>query len=319
MVGKVTPDSMLSASRLPAVMGMSKYRSPNDELQISIGAINGKASPNISNEAMEWGNHLESLILTETAKRLELSDLNTVHEKPYFHADWPICCSLDGTADGRGQVIKHDPDKGIYVMGAPSIILDGVGVLEAKLTSNLPEEQPELYRGPIQLQAQMDIVQAKWGALATLYRGTELRIFLFAPHQNTLDQIRDVACDFQNRLEIWRSEHRIEPYPAQNSKDADRLYANTSSDTEPVQLDDAAAEYANLILECKAEIDARAELINQAETMLKELLKDRTSGIAGKFKINWPMRHYAAKPEKITPAKEAYSIRQSTLQIKELK
>ena len=318
MVGKVTPDTILSASRLPAVMGMSKYRSANDELQVSIGAIAGKTPPNISNEAMDWGNQLEPMILAETAKRLELSDLQLTHEKPYFHESIPLCCSLDGLADGRSQLIKHDPDAGIYVMGAPSIVLDGLGVLEAKLTGNAPEEEPPLWRGAIQLQAQMDIMQAKWGAVATLYQGTKLRIFLFTPHQATLDRIKEVALDFQNRIEIYKNEHRIEAFPAQNSKDADRMYSVASSESEPVELDDAAAEYAKLILECKAEIEARTELINQCETQLKELLQDKPVGIAGKYKINWGMRNYKAQPEKITPAKEAYSVRQSTLTIKEL-
>jgi hypothetical protein len=267
---------------------------------------------------MDWGNQLEPMILAETAKRLELSDLQITHEKPYFHESIPLCCSLDGLADGRSQLIKHDPDAGIYVMGAPSIVLDGLGVLEAKLTGNAPEEEPPLWRGAIQLQAQMDIMQAKWGAVATLYQGTKLRIFLFTPHQATLDRIKQVALDFQNRLEIYKNEHRIEAFPAQNSKDADRMYSVASSESEPVELDDAAAEYAKLILECKAEIEARTELINQCETQLKELLQDKPLGIAGKYKVSWGMRNYKAQPEKITPAKEAYSVRQSTLTIKEL-
>jgi hypothetical protein len=32
MVNKVTPDTMLSASRLPGVLGLSKWSNPNDEL-----------------------------------------------------------------------------------------------------------------------------------------------------------------------------------------------------------------------------------------------------------------------------------------------
>jgi predicted phage-related endonuclease len=318
MVGKVTPNTILSASRLPAVMGMSKYRTANDELQVSIGAIAGKTPPDISNEAMDWGNQLEPVILAETAKRLELSDLQIVHEKPYFHETLPLCCSLDGLADGRSQLIKHDPDNGIFVMGAPSIVLDGLGVLEAKLTGNAPETEPPLWRGAIQLQAQMDIMQAKWGCVSTLYQGTKLHIFLFTPHQGTLDRIKEVALDFQNRLEIYKNEHRVEAYPAQNSKDADRMYANASSDSDPVELDDAAAEYARMILEFKAEIDSRSELINQMETQLKELLQDKPVGIAGNYKVSWPMRSYKAQPEKVTPAKEAYTVRQSTLTIKKL-
>jgi len=48
-------------------------------------------------------------------------------------------------------------------------------------------------------------------------------------------------------------------------------------------------------------------------------MKDFSSAQAGRYKVSWPMRHYKASPEKITPAKEAYSIRQSTLTIKEIK
>lgn len=185
MVGKVTPDSMLSASRLPAVLGLSKYRTPNDELLVSINAMNGQQRQDITNEAMTWGNELESIILRQTAERLQLTDMKLDHPKPFFHPTLPLCCSLDGLADGRGQILRTDPDAGIFVIGQESIELDGYGVLEAKLTSAPPEDLPSLARGPIQLQAQMDIMGFKWGALATLYRGTEMRIFLFAPHQNT--------------------------------------------------------------------------------------------------------------------------------------
>ena len=73
-----------------------------------------------------------------------------------------------------------------------------------------------------------------------------------------------------------------------------------------------------MILEFKAEIDSRSELINQMETQLKELLQDKPVGIAGNYKVSWPMRSYKAQPEKVTPAKEAYTVRQSTLTIKKL-
>jgi hypothetical protein len=33
MVGKVTPDTMASASLLPAIMGLSPWASPNDALE----------------------------------------------------------------------------------------------------------------------------------------------------------------------------------------------------------------------------------------------------------------------------------------------
>jgi predicted phage-related endonuclease len=317
MVSKVTPDTMLSASRLPAVMGLSRYRSPNEELDYSIRAIRGEEREDIGNEAMAWGNQLEPLILATAAERLQLTDLVAEHPEARFHAELPLCCSLDGTADGRGQVITSDPDKGIYVVGQDSITLDGVGVLEAKLTAVAPEEMPALYRGPVQLQAQMDIIQAKWGAVCVLYQGTELRVFLFAPHAQTLAGIAQVATEFQVKLEKFRANGEVDYYPPSSSKDADRMFPTANEEVK--QLDSYAEELARLIAGGKKKIKTINEDIEKAETELKTLLGNAARGIAGQFQISWPMRSYSATAQRIVPAKEAYSVRQSTLSIKEIK
>jgi hypothetical protein len=47
------------------------------------------------------------------------------------------------------------------------------------------------------------------------------------------------------------------------------------------------------------------------------MLGQASKGTVGRFEIRWPMRSYKAQPEKVVPAKDAYSIRQSTLSIKE--
>lgn len=318
MVSKVTPDTMLSASRLPAVMGMSKYRSANDELQFSINAMQGGERPDIGNEAMDWGNQMEPLILKETAKRLGLADLVIDHPDPYFHEALPLCCSLDGTGTGTGQVVTTDPDKGIYVIGQDSIVLDGMGVLEAKLTSIAAEDVPPLYRGPIQLQAQMDIVKAKWGAVATLYQGTELRIFLFAPHEDTLDAIDRATTVFQSKLDLWKESGAIDYYPPQNSKDADRTWSTAQEEIEPLPLGNAAANIAGAIIEAKEQIKKLTDEIDEKETQLKALMQDKGLAQAGDYIIKWGMRAYKAQPEKVVPAKEAYTVRQSTLTIKRL-
>jgi hypothetical protein len=65
MVNKVTPDTMMSASRLPSIMGLSKYQTPNDELEFSINALKGLDRPDIGNESMAWGNTLEPVILAK--------------------------------------------------------------------------------------------------------------------------------------------------------------------------------------------------------------------------------------------------------------
>lgn len=318
MVGKVTPNDMLSASRLPAICGMSKYRSPNDELMSSIDAINGKAPKDESNEAMDWGNKLEPTILMEAANRLGCVQLDIEHDKPYFHDKWPLSCSLDGTATGVMQEITTDIDRGIYVVGQPSIILEGTGILEAKLTSMDPEDIPPLYRGPIQLQAQMSIFKAKWGALCTLYQGTELRIFLFAPHPETLELIERVSKEFQDKLDRYKNTGEIDFYAPISTKDATKTYPNGSIN-EPVKLDDYGAELTNLLMENKQKISKLEEENQKIQVEIMSIMRSHTVAIAGNYQISWPMRNYKAKPAIITPAKEAYTARQSTLTIKELR
>lgn len=319
MVNKVTPDTMLSASRLPSVMGISKYRTANEELEHSIAALQGIEFEFESKEAMEWGNTLEPIILTKAAARLELSELETEHTTAAFHDSLPLCCSLDGTGNGRGQIITTDPDAGIYVIGQDSITLDGVGALEAKLTAMEAEDMPPLWRGPIQLQAQMDIIHAKWGAICTLYRGTQLRIFLFAPHQGTVDRIAQVATDFQRRLDIWKQTGVVDYYPPQEGEQWPDNRGPYPANEDTIKLSDEAGALADKIMQAKTAIKESEAAISEAEKQIKALMGDATRAIAGNFTIAWPTRSYKAQPAKMVPAKDAYTIRQSTLTIKGMK
>jgi predicted phage-related endonuclease len=309
---------MMSASRLPGLMGLSKYQTPNDELLYSINALKGEPRPDITNEAMIWGNVMEGTILAEAARRLECFDLISDHPDPYFHEALPLCCSLDGTAMGTGQVLTTDVTKGIYVVGADSIVLDGMGVIEAKLTSNKPDDVPPLWRGPIQLQAQMDIVKAKWGCVATLYGGTELRLFLFMPHEDTLDAIDRVTTVFQKKLDFWKETGGIDYFPPQNSKDADTMFPKAFEELEPVPLGVGASKWAERILSNKEKIAELTEEISEAEAELKNLMQTNGMAIAGQYQIKWGMRAFKAQPEKVVPAKDAYVVRQSTLTVKKV-
>ena len=316
MAGKLTDDKAMSASRLPGLMGFSKYSTPNDELQFSINAIDGKERPDIGNEAMGWGNTLEPVILIEAAKRLGLNEYDTQIGQAYTHNAVALSCSLDGIGFGLGQEIFTDPDKGIYVVGQDSIILNGPGVLEAKLTKTLPEDVPHLARGPIQLQGQMLITGHKWGAVCVLYQGIELRVFLFAPHHETQKEIIKAVLAFEHKLQTYRESGAIDWYPPETSKEMDRIYP-TAATKEEVELDSTVAELAQVIVNNKAAIRMAEAGIDEAEKKIKEALGQAERGRAGQYVISWPMRNYKAAPERLVPAKEAYSIRQSTLTIKE--
>ena len=314
MVGKVTPNTMLSASRLPAVLGHSKWSTANDELLATIHAIDGDEPEQIQKEAFDWGNALEGPILIETAKRLNLTGLELEHGA-HFAKDIPLACSLDGLADGGGQTVVSDPDKGIYVVGQDSIQLDGVGVLEAKLTSFDAEDMPPLWRGPLQLQAQMMIMDAKWGAVCTLYRGLTMRVFIFAPHHKTQEAISAAVIDFDKRLTLYKETGEIDSYPIESNSDANLLYAQGSDET--IDLPASSEASIKAILEAKAQIKELEEVIDAETLELKLLLEKAEKGRTGNYEVIWPMRSYKATAEKITPAAPARTIRLQTITIKE--
>ena len=315
MAGKLTDDKSMSASRLPGLLGFSKYSTPNDELQFSINAIDGKERPDIGNEAMGWGNTLEPVILSEAAKRLGITKFDTDIRKAFTHDSIPLSCSLDGTGEGEGQTITHDPEKGIYVVGADSIVLQGTGVLEAKLTKTNPEDTPHLARGPIQLQGQMLCTGHKWGAVCVLYGGIELRVFLFDTHHETQQKIVASVLEFSSKLDKYAKTGEIDWYPPESSKEVDRFYPNARK--EEIELDGNALELAQSIIRNKTLIRKAEAEIDSDEKEIKMLLGSAERGKAGSFYINWPMRNFKAAPERLIPAKEAYSIRQSSLSIKE--
>ena len=315
MVGKLTPNDMMSCSRLPALLGFSKFRTPNDELKATMDYIATGQDPEFNgNEAMDWGNQFEQPILKEACKRLDIQSYDLQHDQPYFHDSIPLACSLDGTAVGTGVEVFTDIDKGIYVMGKDSIKLEGQGILEAKLTGQDVEDTPAVYRGVIQLQGQMDIMKAKWGALCVLYRGTTLRIFLYDRNEDQVNMIHQAVEDFHSKVQKFKLNEETDWYPIVSSADATRLFNVAEKVTIEVPEVELLAEK---ILSLREEIYEREEAIDRCQSSIMNNMRDAEICNAGRYRISWPMRQYKAQPAKTTPAKPAYVIRQSKLSIKD--
>lgn len=316
MVGKLTPNDMMSCSRLPALLGFSKFRTPNDELKQSIEHYQGIEPTFEENEPMMWGNLTEKLILAEACKRLKCEIDNLDHDQAYFHKKVPLACSLDGTAQGAGNEIFTDIGNGIYVMndGKTPIKLDGLGILEAKLTAQDVEDSPAIYRGVIQLQGQMDIMEAKWGAVCVLYRGTTLRIFLYERNEDQVNLIHQAVEEFQAKLDKYKSNEEIDWYPLDNSFEASRIFDRAEKNT--IEMPEIELQ-AEKILEMREHIAELENAIDRIQIHIMEQMRDAEVCNAGRYKISWPMRQYKAQPAKTVPAKEAYVIRQSKLSIKD--
>lgn len=317
MVGKLTPISELSCSRLPSVMGFSPWKTPNDELAETIDALDGKPPRAWNgNEATRWGDRLEPMILTEVASRLGV--MLETPDKPFRAPDGlALNASLDGIGHPQQEpfAVVTNPELGIYVIGADRVIIDGPGVLESKLTQNAPEDEPAAYRGPIQLQGCMLCTGMTWGAIGVLYRGIELRVFVYPRLQTVIDQITDAVTQFERR--------KIERdwYAPVSTADAAKTWATPSESAPPIELPADAVDLIDDILTAKEIIAAAETTLDAAQAALMEMLGNSVEGIATdsdgtRYRVRWPVRKYKAQPAKTSPAKEAYQVRQKTLDIK---
>jgi predicted phage-related endonuclease len=318
MVGKLTRDDQLSCSLLPALLGLSPYDTPND-LLLRIGAVRQGKQPEPwkPNEAAAWGNRLEEEILDEAALRLDLTGWGA-QSVAHPHATLPLGFSPDGFgfAD-EGAIIRTDPSKGIYVVGQDELVVSGMGVLEAKLTSERAGDSPPLHRGPIQLMGGMMCTAAKWGAVAVLHQGIEMRIWVFAAHAGTQQKIWDAVLDFERRL---KDPANPEFYDVASSDEATRIWSRTFDDAEPpVDLPEECGEFVQAWLDAKRAIAAAEAIKDDAERVIKTAMGNHAAGRINGYEVKWPMRKFEAQPEKITPAKAAYEARQNTLAIKEIR
>ena len=137
MVGKLTPDNMLSASRIAQLMGQSPYATQNELLAENfIDRDAGKEpEPWEGNELTRWGDIHEGAVIAETAHRLGLVDVQDDFEQAFFHDKLRLAASLDGMATGT-RLVKEDHAQGIIIPGPANAIqiTDKKLLLEIKTT-----------------------------------------------------------------------------------------------------------------------------------------------------------------------------------------
>ncbi len=326
VIGKLSDDHVMSCSRLPALFGMSPWSSPNDELQKSMKAWDAvqdgrdpRADRTAAGEAAYWGNELEDTILAEGAKRLGL-DINTQVTERFDHAEIELQGSMDGILAGDGRVIEHDPAAGIYVMDGPSIVLDGPGVAEAKLTRANALDVPAAYRGPVQVQGLMMCSGYSWSAIFTLYQGTELRIYLCGTDDAMQSKIREDVIDFDARMELYTTQNLAEWYPALSPNDAASAYAKPEDDLPAVQFDSEHSQLVMDLIAAKAAEKASKKLVDAVSTRLMDYIGMHPKGVAKDddgnvfAEVAWPM----SSPRKAFSVEAKPAARAKSLRVKEL-
>lgn len=312
--GKLTPDDIISGSQVAAILGRNPYQTPNDILKRAIDIMQGNEPPPPTHESIHWGNTFETDILNEACVRLGLGNPKTTFNKAFFHSTAPLAVSLDGMVQGNGQTLMTDPDKGIFLVNADELVLDGDIIVESKLTGqDLEAELPD-YRGRLQLQAQMLCTGAKIGVVAVLYRGVNLRLYVFKEDPEIQQRILDAAIDFDRRIKKYKENEEIEWYPIETTKDASNIYDEDSG--EIIDLTDME-DKVQTIMQIKDDIKSLQDELEHHQATIMAKMGDAKYANAGSYQVTWGTLNYKAVPEKIVPAKPARTVRMNGLRIKE--
>ena len=241
--GKLTDDVIMSCSRLPSLLGFNlKYSSPNQELQKSLDALEpGYIRPVISNDAIHFGNVTEQLNLEYAAKKLKLFNLSTGLTKPLMHTRINLQGSVDGIASSYNQLIVSDKKKGIFCLDEDNKIIDsmyieGLGILEAKLTSVYPSDTPDPARGPIQIQGLMMCSGYTWGAVSTLYQGTKHIVYVYKANKSIHSLIENEVKEFDQKINTYKEEGIVDWYNIFSPNEGAIVYATIEEKLPSIKL-----------------------------------------------------------------------------------
>lgn len=313
MVGKLSDDRLMSGSRIPVLYSWliakegHPYSTPNDELRRSILAKHGEYKRDESHsEPAYMGNLFEPAIVADVCEHLGLPDPEL--SPSVFHAeDGSWQCSLDGLVTLPSPTTVFADDTVDIDGGLPCITLEGPIPIECKTTEAHFTGEIPLWKGPIQLQMQMMAVNAKFGVIATVHRGN-MRHYKIVKCDPVMQQvIGDLCLDFRDRV----SEERY--YPPVNVDDCAKTHPGGNPD--PVELHSLTDDVERLV-GLRQEVKNIEAEIESLQTKIMSEMQDHEAAQIGSYTVKWPTRHYKSQPEKVTPAKDARTIRLKSLQIK---
>lgn len=312
MVGKLTKDSMASCSILPVIFNKSPYQTPNEALDRCIKARKGENVRTEQTVIQKMGDKLEPLILQLTAEELGLSNLETDITIPVQHESLPLMGSVDGIAYADNIVITPDNETVFTEDGEP-VILQGKGILESKATAVFAPDDgvPADYRGVLQCKGLMACTEYDWAVVAVLYRSTMLQLYVMRRDFAFERELDTVITDFNDRIVTE------EYYAPTTTSDASRIY-NQADQELTYEFTDDDEQLFKTIAHVDEQMRLLKELKDKATLEIQKKMGNATIGTHQNWHIRWGSKSYKAQPEKIIPAKDAYTIRNKTVQIKRL-
>jgi len=303
---------MASCSILPVIFNKSPYQTPNEALDRCIRARKGENVRTEQTVIQKMGDKLEPLILQLCAEELGLSNLVTDITTPVQHEALPLMGSIDGTAYADNLIIEPDGET-IFTEDGQPICLTGKGILESKATAVYPPEDgiPADYRGVLQCKGLMSATGYDWAVVAVLYRSTMLQLYVMRRDFAFERELETVITDFDKRI---ASE---EYYPPTTSSDAARVHAEADPEL-AYEFSDEDEQLFRTITHVDEQMKLLQDLKAKATLEIQNKMGKATVGTHDRWQVKWGSKSYKAQPEKIIPAKDAYTVRNKTIQVKRL-
>jgi 23S rRNA maturation mini-RNase III len=333
MVGKITDNKFLSGSVIPALMDDNPYTSPNTLLTNILGAR--EIAPFTfeeveQNEAMEWGDIHEPVIIKRTADILGIDNYTDKVRVPYhYHYDGQklFSVSLDGILHVPNKKTITIDDRSTFAPQGLSLDFDieGDGNLEVKTTKTYFREVPPPHLGVWQLQAGLMATKRKWGVIAILYSGSQLCLYFYKEDAEMQKAIVKKCQDFYQRVEAVEKGGEIGDYmyPSKDPNDLAMVFDSHDSDAPVVDLANVGDEILE-IHQLKSMIKTSQERIKELEAVvMKELGNSEEGELYNNLgetshKVKWITRHYKAQRPTMTKAKPERYERAKSLTIKEM-
>ena len=311
-IGKLTPDYEISCSLLePLITGQNPYQTRNQVLENCHKALKGEDIRISTNNYMEVGNVLEKPVAELAAKRIGLLDIELVIDEPVRHKNVTLNGSIDCIGVADNLFITKDVEKGFYcpeLEDGEGMKVNGKGIVEIKITNAGLSESLPTYRGVIQVKGLMAITEYSWAVVCVL-NGSDLRMYFYQrDEQWEKDVLEPTVIDFNNRVA------NLDWYDPFDTKEAGYITPQDNGETTELTKQDQVQ--IDNIMAWEAQIKNLKDNIEEAKKSIMMSMKDAKEGYSESHKVVWQTVNYKAQPEKLVPAKEAYTSRRFS--IKEL-
>ena len=310
VISKITRDDRVSHSLVACIFDGGHFQTKQEALHNCIRASEGENIRTPQTNRQLTGSVLENVVMTEGCRRLGLVNLDAEITEKVEHPLLPLEGSLDGMAEANKLVIKNNSDLGIYIPNGTKIVVNGKCPIEVKCTSIRATDTPPNWLGVMQLKAAMSTTQCDFGVLIILFESTDLRVFVYRRDYEFEEQLAEKVIDFDRRIK------EKDYFTPQVSRDA--YVMNQEADQESVvEIKDNF--HIDQYLDLKQKIRDLEGQVDYHQSQIMGDMGNASKGVNEDYVVSWGMINYKAKPERVIPANDAYSIRRKTITVKRAK